>query len=142
MSGIKWLKSFDTGNEVIDRRHRQLMGRLNEMEAHFDEGAGGEALDACHQFRAQIRDHFSDEEDLLRAAGFARLDDHIASHNKTQETIDQVTSNCGEACINSGSNACIKELGVILLEHFVRGDLDFKSHLQTKNLANDNNNGS
>ena len=135
MSEFKWSKGFDTGNEVIDEHHRRLMARVNEMEALINKGGGGDALDACHQFRAQIRDHFAAEEDLLRAAEFTRLDDHIASHAETEEELNQVISSCGEACINAGSSACVKKLGTTLLEHFVRGDLDFKSHLQTRNLA-------
>lgn len=138
MSEFKWSEAYETGNEVVDHHHRQLMARVNEMEALIDEGDGREALDVCHKFRAQVRDHFADEEDLLRAAEFPRLDNHVVSHDKTQEAINQVTSNCGEACISSGSSDCIKELGIILLDHFVRGDLDFKSHLQTRNLAKDN----
>ncbi len=117
------------------------MARVNEMGALIDKGDGGKALDGCHKLRAEVRDHFTDEEDLLRAAEFPRLDNHIASHDTTQQSINQIISNCGEACINSGSSACINELGFILLDHFVRGDLDFKSHLQTKNLANNNNHG-
>ncbi len=138
MSEFKWSESYETGNEVVDRHHRRLMARVKEMETLIDEGGGPEVLDACHKLRVQVKVHFADEEDLLKAAGFPRLDDHIVSHDKTQEEINQVISNCGEVCISGGSSACIKELGIILLDHFVRGDLDFKSHLQIKNLAKDN----
>ena len=138
MPSIQWSKSYDTGNEVVDRHHRRLMARVNKMEALIDKGNGGEAIGSCHKLRVEIRDHFAEEEDLLKAAEFPRLDDHVASHDKTQEKINQVISNCGEACINSGSSACVNELGLILLDHFVRDDLDFKSHLQTKHLAKDN----
>lgn len=138
MPSLKWSKSFDTGNEVVDRQHHRLMARVNEMAALIDESDGGEALDACHKLRAEVRDHFADEEDLLRTAEYPRLDVHVASHDKTLRIFNQVISNCGEACINSGSSACIKKLGFILLDHFVRSDLDFKSHLQAKKLEKDN----
>ncbi len=91
----------------------------------------------CNEFRELTRKHFDDEVEILRKAGFPRLESHIKTHEKTLEECGKIFSNCGETCKDDNPSCpCMEDLSFLTLDHIVRNDLDFKSHLQTRNLAN------
>lgn len=135
MKPHEWKKSFETGNAVIDARHRELVASLNNISALIDKGKGKQAFAECLAFRKLTRDHFDEETEILREAEFPRLKNHIRTHKKTLKQFDEVFSGCGDICKESGPCPCREDLSFLTLDHIVRHDLDFKSHLQTRNLA-------
>lgn len=135
---IQWTKAFDTGNAVIDSQHRELIECLNEMMTSVSEGKGGKVYAACKKLQGLLDAHFEDEEAILRDADFPDLSGHAASHAVTTERFNLVCATCGEACKDNRAGPCIPDMTFLLFDHFVRGDLLFKSFLQVKGLASGN----
>ena len=127
----------ETGNPVIDEQHRRLVDFLQTITLCLGDKNGDEALVQCRKFRDHLKHHFTDEEEVLTRADFPRLEEHLDSHRETLEKYDTLFSECGEACTKSGNSSCMETLSYLLFDHFLRGDLDFKSFLQSKNLANE-----
>ena len=132
---FQWRPSFETGHPVIDEQHRSLVDFLLTITLCLGDKNGDEALAQCRKFRELLNQHFTDEEEILTRAGFPRLADHLDSHRDALEKYDTLFSECGEACTKSGNSSCMETLSYLLFDHFLRGDLDFKSFLQSKNLA-------
>ena len=129
--------SIKTGNATIDGEHRGLFECLREINSHIGEKDGEKAFAACQKLGKMLKDHFESEEEILRKAKFPRLESHLISHEETQDLLKQACTECGRVCRENQPVTCIPDLTFILVDHFLRGDLDFKSHLQTMNLASD-----
>lgn len=129
--------SIKTGNASIDGEHRGLFECLQEINVHLGEKKGKKAFAACQKLKKLIEAHFENEEEILRKADFPRLESHLTTHEETRKLFKEVCTACGQVCRNNDPTKCLPDLTFILIDHFLRGDLDFKSHLQTMNLAND-----
>ena len=129
--------SIKTGNATIDGEHRGLFECLREINSHIGEKEGEKAFAVCQKLGKMLKDHFESEEGILRKAKFPRLESHLISHEETQDLLKQVREACNRACRENKPTTCLPDLTFILVDHFLRGDLDFKSHLQTMNLASD-----
>jgi hemerythrin len=58
-----WDEKLETGNEKIDRQHKQLITALNKLIDACGEGKGSDELENTLEFlNAYIVKHFSDEE--------------------------------------------------------------------------------
>ncbi len=132
------MDSIKTGNATIDAEHRDLFQCLQEITAHLSDKDGKKAFAACQKLGKMLEKHFDSEEEILRKAEFPRLDSHIAIHDNTRDLLKQTCTACGRVCRENKPTTCLPDLTFILVDHFLRGDLDFKSHLQTVNLANNN----
>ncbi len=138
MQSLKWFRSFDTGNAVIDNQHQGLVECLNEMMALMDEGKGKKVHTKCLEFRRLLDAHHADEESILRDAEYPRLNDHLVSHGETKERFNYVFTSCSEVCKDNRADPCLIDMNSILIRHLLQADMDFKSFLQTKGLANNN----
>jgi hemerythrin len=138
MQPIKWRKSFETGNAVIDGQHRELVACLGEIMAFTGSGKGGKAYAACQNLRRLFDAHFTDEESIICKVEFSRLAVHLASHGELREHLNTLFSTCLEACRGNCAGPCMPDLASVMIHHFLDGDLDFKSFLQAKGLANGN----
>jgi len=132
------MNSIKTGNATIDGEHRGLFKCLEKITAHLAHREGEKAFAACQRLEKLLEEHFDSEEEILRTAEFPRLESHLTSHRETGDLLKQACTACGQACRENQPATCLPDLTFILVDHFLRGDLDFKSHLQTVNLANDN----
>ncbi|NQV84080.1 MAG: hypothetical protein HQ494_09695 [Rhodospirillales bacterium] len=131
---LQWKTSFETGHSAIDEQHRGLVECLANITACMGDK---KAFEQCLAFRDLMKQHFDDEDKILLWADFPRQADHQVSHRESLEKFGAIYSECGEACTKSTDSPCMENLSYLLLDHFLRGDLDFKSYLQTKNLADD-----
>ncbi|MDA1089960.1 MAG: hypothetical protein O3A85_06585 [Proteobacteria bacterium] len=134
----QWRTSFETGNAEIDGQHRKMVECLKEIDTYIAKG-NKKAFDECLKFRKANADHAAFEESLLAEAGFSRLEMHRKAHKETEGKMQELFATCREACKDPQPTSCTKDLSYILIDHLLRSDLDFKSFLQNKNLANDSN---
>ena len=132
------MNSIKIGNATIDGEHRALFECLQEINAHLCDKKGEKTFAACKRLMKMLEAHFESEEEILRTAGFPRLDGHIGMHEETRESLRQVCMACRQVCRNNQTVTCLPDLIFVIIDHCLRGDLDFKSHLQTVNMANDN----
>ncbi len=131
----EWKKSFDTGNAVIDAQHRGLVESLNKILTFSNEGKGALAFAECLAFRKLAEKHFNDEMKVLHEAEFPRLKTHAKEHMNLLGKFDKIFSDCAENCKDGAPCPHMEELSFMTVDHLVRHDLDYKSHLQVKNLA-------
>lgn len=134
---FQWRDSFETGHPVIDEQHRALLECLQGITGCLGGDKDSEAIEQCRKFRALLQRHFAEEEDILDQAKFPRMDEHRETHRETLERFERIYSGCGEACAKAGKTPCMEDLAYLLFDHFLRGDLDFKSYLQTRKRADD-----
>ncbi len=132
----EWKESFETGNAVIDAQHRRLVESLNNILTLCGEGKGDEAFAKCMAFRQLTREHFNEEVGILSEAEFPRLEAHLGEQKNFLRKVEEVFSNCGMTCKGSSSfYPCVENLWFMTVDHLLRYDLDFKSHLQAVNMA-------
>jgi hemerythrin-like metal-binding protein len=132
------MDSIKTGNATIDGEHLALFECLEEITTHLGDKEGEKAFAACQKLGEMLEDHFKSEEEILHKSDFPRMENHLATHNETRELFKKACTECGQVCRKNGPTECLEDLTFILVDHFLRGDLDFKSHLQAVNMSNDN----
>ena len=89
---IRWEKRFELGIPVIDAQHKRLVALCNDLYLTI---VRNDALRATVDY---ITTHFSDEEKLLSAVGYAELDSQKSQHRaftaqiaRTLKTFHQTT---------------------------------------------------
>lgn len=80
---LVWHKSYESGNEVIDREHQMLFKDANELLAAILSGRPVDMVEVI--VNTLIRDvvkHFQDEEAILVKIGYPGVVEHAAIHRK------------------------------------------------------------
>jgi hemerythrin-like metal-binding protein len=76
------------GIQEIDEQHRHLIDCLERLESWVGKGHGfAAALDAFATLNDYVALHFSNEEAIFRAAGYPKLEEHIAEHQKLRDEL-------------------------------------------------------
>jgi len=133
---FQWHHGFEVGHPAIDDDHKALLDCLNRIAKYFAISRGEDAYEECLNFRAEIERHFEKENRFLRVIQFPRWQRHLTSHSKFTDHLLTYCAFCGERCRKSQEEECLTDLYAMLVEHFIKGDLDFKSYLEHENLAN------
>lgn len=76
---MRWQSRFECGEPTIDRQHRELFERSEDVLASLSQGGGRFALE-LERLIALTLTHFADEERLLERYGYRGLDAHRRSH--------------------------------------------------------------
>lgn len=70
----KWDPTLETGNELVDSEHRELLAIINELQNSIIERHDREIQDAIMvRLMAYARDHFKHEEELMRSVFYPGL---------------------------------------------------------------------
>ena len=78
---LVWKDAFLSGNDLIDRQHKHLVKMANELfAAMLSERPDADAALIVSSIMAETRQHFQDEEAILRQLGFDKVDQHAAEH--------------------------------------------------------------
>ena len=78
-----WNQSYSVGIEQIDTQHKVLIRLINELHASMAAGHGNQALGKILDELVRYTEvHFTFEENLLRAKGYAKLAAHHDVHRK------------------------------------------------------------
>ncbi len=91
MEKIIWSDEYCIGIKVIDDQHQMLCGLLNKHLESQDLLVDSEALtDALNEIAEFAKDHFAQEEKLMKENGFPDFVEHKAEHKAYIETIDDL----------------------------------------------------
>jgi hemerythrin len=90
---IEWKDSYCIGEEAIDRQHQELFALANDMFASTDKAAL--CLCAIQLFK-HVREHFADEEALMKMVGFPGYQDHVEAHNRILQNLGEVSHSIGK----------------------------------------------
>jgi hemerythrin-like metal-binding protein len=78
---IEWTPHLAVGHEEIDRQHRELLRRANEILDAMTEGRGLEEVDRTVAFLAEyVAHHFKTEERQMALLAYPGITAHKAEH--------------------------------------------------------------
>lgn len=128
---LPWLEILETGHEEVDREHRQLIEDANAV--HVIVAGGGswpELVATARQMRDRCIVHFATEDKVLKATQFPDLARHLRAHRRILTEINAIVTDMESA---ETPNRFHWELALslrgILIDHLLRDDLKYKSHL-------------
>lgn len=129
MAFFEWKDSYSVGVASLDAQHKELIkiiNRLNEIEER-----GGDLAGVLNRLDWYVRHHFAFEESLMRGAGYAGLEAHIAEHRTFERWLRS-----GRFAMRAGGGEA-RDIGKIindylkdwLKNHILVVDMDYKAVL-------------
>ncbi len=90
MALLQWKDEYSVGIAAVDHEHRELIDLINQVHDTF-RASGGPAVEGFFGdlFRA-ISAHFALEEHIMREAGYGRLREHKADHERLLDEIRDI----------------------------------------------------
>lgn len=93
MARYEFTSSLETGNAIIDKEHRELIGAVNKL---LDACGNGGALDQVDQtvkfLNEYVERHFLHEEQLQQKSGYPGYAAHKSFHDSYKKTLEGITS--------------------------------------------------
>jgi hemerythrin len=131
LPALVWLSAFETGDAKVDGEHRELFADIDDLSSSLIEGRGwSHIVGASKQLRNKCFAHFCNERKVLKESRYRKLAAHEKQHRYIEQQLDDVI-----ACIEFVAGPSRAEVEAILylrsmlIHHFFRYDLAFKSHL-------------
>ncbi len=121
----------------IDAEHQGLLDVLNDalrMLSSVDEILPVHSSPLLQTLRAQLKDHFQHEEQIMEELGYPDVARHSLHHLSCARQLDYVCEDiaAGRRPVN---RELVDDLFDTILEDIIRADTGFKSFLQNKNLC-------
>ncbi|MAF49970.1 MAG: hemerythrin family protein [Rhodospirillales bacterium] len=134
--------SFEMECEVLDRDHKQLLRRINDIIAVID----GEHSDECAKLTPDLvnfaKQHFAREEALLTKVGYPDVKKHVEHHRALDRKMESILNLASVADDNPLAGKKLKsELVFFLMDDIINADLDFKSFVEDKQQESGNSSG-
>ncbi|MDN5332108.1 MAG: hemerythrin [Tepidanaerobacteraceae bacterium] len=78
---IKWTEDLSTGIELIDKQHKELFKRVNDLMDACTKGKGKEEVVKVIDFLSNyVVMHFGEEEKIMKAENYPGYDGHKTQH--------------------------------------------------------------
>jgi hemerythrin len=120
MGFFVWKDTFNVGNEVADRQHRQFLETLN---TYYEIMSGGkkEAVDKklIDNLKDYIDTHFRFEEELMEAAEYAEIKRHQNQHMSFESMVRDF-----ESAHLKGKFETLSSAMILLRDWFINHILD------------------
>lgn len=126
---INWTVELDTGIEVIDHQHRQIVDFINQLEVANvtkDKAKIKEIIDACVDYTLS---HFAFEESLQEEAGYK----YCKPHKKVHELFTRKVAEYQQR-VDLGDDVADELHGMLsrwLINHIKRDDADYVASVKT-----------
>lgn len=129
MEIIKWNKSISVNNLSIDSQHKRLIELTNDLILQSNAKANSSIInESLSELLKYTREHFRDEENLLKEHNYPKLEEHKKSHERF---IYKIAMFCKDV-IDGKDNVTeemIKFLVDWLLKHTSVEDQDYKKYI-------------
>ncbi len=90
---LLWRRSYESGNEEIDRQHKGLLALVNGfLLAGVENSDKAYVLQVVSQLLAEGKAHFSNEELILRASGYEAVEEHARHHHLLLQRADELVN--------------------------------------------------
>jgi hemerythrin len=128
---IEWNRDLETGNQMIDTQHRQLIEAINNLMAACATGKGRENLPETIDFlTAYTIRHFGDEEKLQQQS---RYPDY-PNHKKLHDAFKVVVADLGRKLKAEGPTVALvgqvnANIGGWFINHIKKEDSKVAAHL-------------
>ena len=132
---IRKLETFLTGHPVIDADHKRIIDTsilVFEAIESEDKDQCGQMLEA---FVEVAKNHFANEEEILRQVGFPGLERHCAYHHELITRANAVKDLCKEMQNQTLLKECFDEMCTFLIDDIIKGDHEFVSYLKVAGVA-------
>lgn len=128
MAHWKWDPSFSVGIEKIDTQHQKLIQYINELNIAFSYNKMYMVEEVLEKLVDYTVTHFSYEENLMKKAGYPKLEIHKQEHKSFVDRISffQERYSNGENI----SKQLETELQLWLINHIQCNDADYKEDVQ------------
>jgi hemerythrin len=121
-----WDVSLETGNQLIDGQHKQLINAVNSLLDACQKGRGQEEMVNTLEFlNAYIVKHFSDEEKLMVADDYPDYPCHRGYHEAFKVVVRDFTKDMLREGPTDEMVGKVKTIIVDWLLNHIKGD-DFK----------------
>lgn len=98
MAPIDWKPEFSVGDPAIDHEHRKLIDLVNRAGGAILDGALSPDVEgSLGDLLRAISAHFALEERQMRAAGYDRLAEHKADHERLLDVLRDLMDGASEA---------------------------------------------
>ena len=92
-----WSSDLETGDEAIDKDHREIIERINLFQTAYHQGMGEEQIEPLVQYlESYIDRHFTAEEELMTSHNYPGLREHRELHmefrQKFSDLMEQLRS--------------------------------------------------
>jgi hemerythrin len=128
MKKICWKNDYSVGVEKLDNQHRWLFEIINRVAAHREAET---AEDTLAEMVRYAKEHFTDEEKLMRQYGYPGF----ATHEKHHAYFIDTTAELSLGMLNN-KQATLDEiaefLNVWLTTHVLREDMKYKDFFKAK----------
>jgi len=91
MKRIEWSDELSVGNDHIDAQHRNIIRMINRLvESREVSMRSIDVNDALTRLMHFMREHFLDEEALMRKNGYPHLEEHMKEHRHFAEKLTEL----------------------------------------------------
>lgn len=129
---IKWTPALSTGVSALDEQHQQIFQWLAELESAAIDERTLFGVYAITRLNRYMREHFSEEEAMMKSAGYPDLARHMLEHA-------QFRAKLGELQIKSISQDIsvdtVKFLQTWLTKHISKTDMAYVPYLKKASAA-------
>lgn len=134
---IVWDKSYEIGVAEVDRQHRELFARFDDLMVAIGDGEGSRVLQQLLGFLEEYAQfHFRDEEALMERCCYPLLSFHREAHNAFRTRLGELATLVDE---HGASPQLVVQAGRMLLrwltDHVCGMDRDIGTFLQTGRSA-------
>jgi hemerythrin len=84
-----WSEKYETGSSAIDRQHKELFSKIDELSLAIYKGNAKTNLKSMITFLERyIEEHFKTEEGIMQMAKYPHLSSHIKLHKAFNKIFD------------------------------------------------------
>jgi hemerythrin len=126
---LQWREQLSVGNDLIDDDHKHLIAMINQVEDILGTNNLGKLKGVLRSLADYSKIHFSREELVASAAGFAQLTQLHESHEALIKKLIEVSQEFGTELVEASVQHRIEFLRDWLISHVIKEDLLMKPFL-------------
>ena len=122
---LEWKSNWECGNQTIDQQHQQLVIIGNHLlSTALADAQSKNAADALDALVHHIRQHFADEERILRELGYPGTEEHARIHHALLKQTDALLSQHQQGELRPSAIFTFL-LDEVVMGHLLREDVRF-----------------
>ena len=115
-----------TGSPLLDRAHERLAHVVNRAYEQWRDGQPHHVyMDTLAEFMEMLEDHFREEVQIIRAAGFDRVEEHMGIHAELTKRLKGLLADLAAEKTDVGVPDAFTFIDRILYEHEFLDDQEF-----------------
>jgi hemerythrin len=123
----QWTPALSTGVTVLDDQHKAIFQWLAELESASAEQRTLFGVYVITRLKHYMREHFTAEEDMMKAAGYPGLEQHLAEHAVFRAKLDELQLKSISEDISTDT---VRFLNHWLTNHIAKADMAYVPYLK------------